>query len=333
MARSNVAQTQNTGRDGTSDARGVRVRRSLLGSLPLAVLLALMALLIMPATATATGAGPGISVSPPQGGVGTRVTLNGTRFPSGDQITIGYSNGSCASGVTTISGAGGAVGSDGSFSFSFQWPQTDKGAYTVCATDTNSGTTYPSGNKFTVTDSNPPSITISGPVAAGQPVTVTGAHFVATQPGTPPGTVQILYGASGSNGCGTVAGHTTINNDGSFTFTFNAPFVTSDTTFVVTAVVPEGSCGGSPTLQAQGNLNVTGGATATVTPAATPSPAAVVATPGETRPGLAADVAAEWPMGSRLLPRWPAVAAIAVAAPAVAGAPPSRRRSGHCPGK
>jgi hypothetical protein len=167
------------------------VRRSLLGSLPLAVLLALMALLIMPATATATGAGPGISVSPPQGGVGTRVTLNGTRFPSGDQITIGYSNGSCASGVTTISGAGGAVGSDGSFSFSFQWPQTDKGSYTVCATDTNSGTTYPSGNKFTVTDSNPPSITISGPVAAGQPVTVTGAHFVATQPGTPPGTVQI----------------------------------------------------------------------------------------------------------------------------------------------
>ena len=93
MARSNVAQTQNTGRDGTSDARGVRVRRSLLGSLPLAVLLALMALLIMPATATATGAGPGISVSPTQGGVGTRVTLNGTRFPSGDQITIGYSNG------------------------------------------------------------------------------------------------------------------------------------------------------------------------------------------------------------------------------------------------
>ena len=193
MARSTKAQTQNTGRDGGSDARGRRARRTLFGALPLAALLALLALLIVPATVTATGAGPGVTVSPPQGGVGTRVTLSGTHFPSGHQITIGYSNGDCSSGVTTVSGAGGAVGSDGSFSFSFSWPQTDKGDYTVCATDTNSGTTYPSGNQFTVTDSNPPSITISGPVAAGQPVTVTGAHFVATQPGTPPGTVQILY--------------------------------------------------------------------------------------------------------------------------------------------
>ena len=144
MARSTKAQTQNTGRDGGSDARGRRARRTLFGSLPLAALLALLALLIVPATVTATGAGPGVTVSPPQGGVGTRVTLSGTHFPPGHQITIGYSNGDCSSGVTTISGAGGAVGSDGSFSFSFSWPQTDTGDYTVCATDTNSGTTYPS---------------------------------------------------------------------------------------------------------------------------------------------------------------------------------------------
>jgi hypothetical protein len=103
------------------------VRRFLFGSLPLAALIAVMVVMILPATVTATGAGPGVSVSPTQGGVGTRVTVNGTQFPAGHQITIGYSNGDCSSGVTTISGAGGAVGSDGTFSFSFLWPQTDKG--------------------------------------------------------------------------------------------------------------------------------------------------------------------------------------------------------------
>ena len=91
MARSDIAQTQNTGRGRTLDARGRRVRRFLFGSLPLAALLAVMAVMILPATVSATGAGPGVSVSPTQGGVGTRVTVNGTQFPAGHQITIGYS--------------------------------------------------------------------------------------------------------------------------------------------------------------------------------------------------------------------------------------------------
>jgi hypothetical protein len=155
------------------------VRRLLFGSLPLAALLAVMAVMILPATVLATGPKAGLSVSPTQGGVGTRVTVNGTQFPAGHQITIGYSNGDCSSGVTTISGAGGAVGSDGTFSFSFLWPQTDKGSYTVCATDTNSGQTHASDNQFTVTDSNPPSITVPGSVGAGQPVTVTGRFSMA----------------------------------------------------------------------------------------------------------------------------------------------------------
>ena len=58
MARSNVAQTQNTERGETSAVRGARARRTLLGSLPLAALVALMALLIMPATVMATVNGP-----------------------------------------------------------------------------------------------------------------------------------------------------------------------------------------------------------------------------------------------------------------------------------
>ncbi|HET8905795.1 MAG TPA: hypothetical protein VFN11_02390 [Ktedonobacterales bacterium] len=299
MARNTIAQTRNTTRGEASDARGVRMRRVLIGSLPLAALLALMALLILPATVSATGAGPGVTVTPPQGGQGTLITVGGTRFPSGDQITIGYGNADCSN-VTPISGVGGGVKGDGSFSFSFRWPKTDKGSFTICATDTNSGTTIPSKGTFTVVDTELPAITISGPVAAGQQVTVTGAHFVATQPGASPGTVQILYGNNGTNGCGTAAGHTTINQDGTFTFSFNAPFVTTDTTFVVTAVVPEGSCGGSPTLQAQANLNVTAGASGQATP--TPAQATPTAAPtATTAPAATATPGAGlvWP------PTWP----------------------------
>ncbi|HLY32092.1 MAG TPA: hypothetical protein VKQ36_13770, partial [Ktedonobacterales bacterium] len=99
--------------------------------------------------------------------------------------------------------------------------------------------------------------------------------------------VQILYGAQGTNGCATSAGTTTVNSDGTFTFTFNAPFESQNTDLVVTAVEPAQTCASGPTLSAQAPLTVqasSSGATATPssgqgTPTATPGGGTISPTP------------------------------------------------------
>ena len=272
MAKRIFATTFGGGGDGKTPSRNRRIRAGL--GITLAALMAI-AVLAVPAIVFASGAGPGVTVSPDSGSVGTHVTVSGSHFKAGDKIVVGFSNGDCSSGVTNISGASGTVGSDGTFVIPFVWPNTPKGSYSVCAVDQTNGNTYQSSNPFQVLSTDPPTITISGPVQAGQPVQVSGKNFL---PGG--GTVEVLYGPDGSNGCANSQGTADVGSDGTFTFTFNAPFTSSNENIVVTAVEPQGSCGQSPVLQASANVQVTAAAAATPTPAATATTAAPTATPG-----------------------------------------------------
>ncbi|MBF6589003.1 MAG: hypothetical protein IVW57_00550 [Ktedonobacterales bacterium] len=258
-------------------------------SLALPLLLVLVALVAMPGIALAGGTPPSVNlaVDPASGPVGAQVTVKGSSFTPGDAIQIGYATGSCANGVTIISGATGTATSGGTVSIIIVWPSSGTGNYIICAKDTTNGHTYPSANHFQVTSATAPAIAISSPVRSGQPVTVTGSNFLV--PGG--GTVEIRYGPGSGNGCATTAGTATLNADGSFTFTFNAPFEASSTQITITAVYPQGSCDGSWVLRASKTVTVLA-ATATtpsptvkptvapgVTPGTTPAPVSIVFPP------------------------------------------------------
>jgi hypothetical protein len=231
--------------------------------------IALTALFSVPGVAFAGGTPPSVNlaVDPASGQVGSQVTVKGSNFTGGDQIQIGYAVGDCSTGITIISDATGSAGSDGSVTISFIWPSSAVGDYVVCAQDTTNGHTYSSSNHFHVASATAPSITVSSPVKSSLPVTVTGSNFQV--PGG--GTVEILYGPAGSNGCGTSAGTASLKSDGTFTFTFNAPFEASDTQITITAVYPQGACNGAWVLRASKTVTVTGG-TATVSPSPKASP-------------------------------------------------------------
>src|SRR5579875_958308 len=248
--------------------------------LPLLAPVAMLAVLLTGSLATApvlaaplSGQGPGVSVSPNTGPAGTHITISGTNFHSGDTVTAGYTNsGSCSSGVTPITGATGTVDSNGGVVINTTWPSVPNGTYTICVTDGSKS--YPS-NPFTSTSQNPPAITVSpNPVASSAQVTVKGSNFLLGNANT----VEILYGAQGTNGCATSAGTANVNSDGTFTFTFNAPFESQNTNLVVTAVEPAQTCTSGPTLSAQAPLQVqAGSASGTPTPGgttgtATPTP-------------------------------------------------------------
>jgi hypothetical protein len=109
-------------------------------------------------------------------------------------------------------------------------------------------------------------------------VTVTGQNYL---PGG--SSFEVLYGAAGSNGCANSVATGMVNADGTFTATFDAPFVQADTTYQVTAVSPAKTCGAGAVLSASKSLNVTAGG-ATGTPTSTPKP---VPTPNAiTFPGI-----------------------------------------------
>jgi hypothetical protein len=98
-------------------------------------------------------------------------------------------------------------------------------------------------------------------------VTITGANYL---PGG--SSFEVLYGAAGSNGCANSVATGTINADGTFTITFDAPFVLADTTYQVTAVSPAKTCGAGATLTASKSLTVTAVAQPTFTPTPKPVP-------------------------------------------------------------
>ncbi|HLJ81353.1 MAG TPA: hypothetical protein VKT52_07710, partial [Ktedonobacterales bacterium] len=202
-----MAHTSNAETPDRTGALGSGTRRQGLGArLAVALpLLALLVLLTLPGVAGATGIAPGrgVAVTPASGPVGTNVTVTGSHFPTGDNVNVGYSTGNNCANVTPINGATGTVGGNGTVTIHIVWPSTQSGSYTICVTDTTTNTVTASKTQFQVTSATAPSITIApSPATSGQQVTVTGASFN-YQPGG--GTVEILYGASGSNGCTTSA--------------------------------------------------------------------------------------------------------------------------------
>lgn len=275
--RNNTTAPLIRGLRSTLPRRATSGRRHLLTTL-VAMLVAALGFGLFAGTALAGGGGPGISISPATGPVDTHLTVSGSKFNPGDKVQIGYTSGTCDSGVTIISGASGTADSSGSVQIPVTWPASGKGSFTVCAQDTTNNHSYGSSAKFNVTDPSAPSITISGPVKSGGTVTVTGSHFTLPNGGT----VEILYGPEGSNGCATSQGTATLNSDGSFTFTFNAPNETTTTTIVVTAVNPQGSCSSSPTLSATTTVQVQPAVTATMTPTTAPSPTPTKGASGST---------------------------------------------------
>lgn len=255
----------------TSTATGAgTARRTMRGRLTrigvLSVLSTLALVLALVGTAFADDVGKvTVNVNPGQGTTGSSVTVQGDGLPPGDPIAIGYASGSCSGIITPIDGATGTTNAKGSVTVTFTWPSTATGDYVICATDQTTHTKHQSQQSFQALPQ--PTLTISSPVYSGQTVTVTGAHFLPTgsQNG---GTVDVLYGDGGSNGCATLAGNATVSPDGSFTFTFNAPTTTTNKTITIVAVEPQGTCGQTnpgPTMQAQANATVSPAATIKVT--------------------------------------------------------------------
>ena len=230
----------------------------------LALALAPVLALVLSGTVFAGGGSAAFTVNPQGGAPGSSVTLTGDNVPPGDLVQAGYATGNCNGNVTAITGASGTADGQGVVSFSFTWPPVDAGTYTICVTDTSTHKTTQAAGNFT--SFRTPTISVSGPVYSGQPVTVTGQQFIPTaqQFG---GTVQILYG-TGGNGCANVAATATVGSDGSFSAQFTAPFASSDTTITIIAVEPEGTCGStnpSPTVQAQTTATVSPSPAITIT--------------------------------------------------------------------
>jgi hypothetical protein len=206
-----------------------------------------------------------VNISPQAGAPGTTVTVTGDNVPPGDTVQVGYATGNCNGTITVITSASGAADSTGTVTVTFTWPPTDPNVYDICVTDTTTHKTIQATNTFTAFQS--PSISVSEPDYSGQPVTVTGKHFIPTD--SPfGGTVQILYG-TGSNGCANTAATATVGSDGSFSAQFTAPYASTNTTITIIAVEPQGTCGSTnpaPTVQAQTTATLSPSPTISISP-------------------------------------------------------------------
>jgi hypothetical protein len=179
---------------------------------------------------------------------GQPVTVTGAHFaPStangGGSVDVSYGG---TDGCATPAGTA-TVGSDGSFSVTFNAPHADSNTPITIVAVEPQGTCgkHPVFQaKANATVSPLPSISVSSPLNAGQNATVTGQNFLPAGAG-----ISISYGASGSDGCATSLGSATAGADGSFSFTFKVPDVSSDKSVVIAATSPLSSCA-SPKLKA-----------------------------------------------------------------------------------
>ncbi len=238
------------------------------GVLRLTIALPIVALLVVALAQTAFASGPGnasVIVTPASGPAGTRVTVTGAHFTPNTPVTVGYSKTDCKAGVIAIDGTDQTTAADGSVTVTVTWPSTENGKYVICVTEKGTGKVHQSDTQFEALSASAASINITQTVRSAGKVTVTGANYL-------PGglSFEVLYGAAGSNGCANSVATGTVNADGTFSATFDAPFVQADTTYQVTAVSPAKTCGAGAVLAASKSLTVT--AAATITPTSTPKP-------------------------------------------------------------
>jgi hypothetical protein len=235
-----------------------------------AIALPLVALLVVALAQTAFASGPGnasVAVTPASGPSGTHVTVTGAHFTPNTPVTVGYSKTDCTSGVIAIDGTDQTTGADGAVTITVIWPSTDNGKYFICVTEKGTGKVHQSDTQFEELSASAASINITQTVRSAGKVTVTGANYL---PGG--SSFEVLYGAAGSNGCANSVASGTVNADGTFTITFDAPFVQADTTYQVTAVEPAKTCGAGAILTASKALTVTAVAQPTFTPTPKPAP-------------------------------------------------------------
>jgi hypothetical protein len=238
------------------------------GILRLAIALPIVALLVVALAQTAFASGPGnasVVVTPASGPSGTHVTVTGAHFTPNTPVTVGYSKTDCTAGVIAIDGTDQTTGADGSVTVTVVWPSTENGKYFIVVTEKGTGKVHQSDTQFEALSASAASINITQTVKSAGKVTVTGANYL---PGG--SSFEVLYGAAGSNGCANSVATGTVNADGTFTATFDAPFVQADTTYQVTAVSPAKTCGAGAILAASKSLTVT--SAATITPTSTPKP-------------------------------------------------------------
>jgi hypothetical protein len=195
-------------------------------------------------------AAPTLTVSTPAYS-GQPITVTGAHFaPSNGQgggsvdVSYGGADGCATSAGTTT------VGSDGSFSITFNAPHADSNTpITITAVEPQGTCGKTPGPAYkaqaTANVSPSPAITVSSPLNAGQNATITGQHFLPAGAG-----ITITYGDSGSDGCGTSLGSATAGADGSFSFNFKVPNVSKDKQVVIAATSPLNACAASPKLKA-----------------------------------------------------------------------------------
>ena len=225
------------------------------GVLRLTIALPIVALLVVALAQTAFASGPGnasVIVTPASGPAGTRVTVTGAHFTPNTPVTVGYSKTDCKAGVIAIDGTDQTTAADGSVTVTVTWPSTENGKYVICVTEKGTGKVHQSDTQFEALSASAASINITQTVRSAGKVTVTGANYL---PGG--SSFEVLYGAAGSNGCANSVATGTVNADGTFSATFDAPFVQADTTYQVTAVSPAKTCGAGAVLAASKSLTVT----------------------------------------------------------------------------
>ncbi|HEX9057619.1 MAG TPA: hypothetical protein VF818_08815 [Ktedonobacterales bacterium] len=199
---------------------------------------------------------------------GQQVTVTGSHFlptgSSGYSVEVLYGSGG-SNGCATSTGGPITVAPDGSFTATFSAPHADSNTpITIVAVEPQGtcgqqkpGPVLQAQANASVSPS--PAISVTNPVTAGQTITVSGKNFL------PAGTiVEVDYGlGKDADACTTHAGTATVGQDGSFSSSFKAPSVSSDTPINIVAVAPQGSCA-QPKLHA--------GATAQIKANPTPFP-------------------------------------------------------------
>ena len=225
------------------------------------------------------GNGPALTISvptPPSGPAGATIMVSGSHWVPNTtvQLSIGTAPKNCAN-ATGLAGASGQVDATGAVDISFTWPTSlAAGTYPICG----DGPGAPSGgivsvNSFTELTQATPSIAIPATVTSGSTVSITGTSWV------PVGaSVEILVGPQGGNLCANSVATLTSQNDGALAGSFLAPVVSSNATYVLTAVSPAGTCSGAPAptmhFMQSFTINASSGGTPTPTPVGgnTPTP-------------------------------------------------------------
>ena len=144
---------------------------------------------------------PEITINPESGTAGERITVHGTGFADGEDVTIKFDGDEVVTGSTGI---------DGNFSIPFEVPAVGAGTYDVEAEDDDNNSAE---TEFTIaTDIGISPVTSqASPGHIGMDITISGKGF------KPDATITITYAST------PVVFTTTSEDDGSFSYTFKIP--------------------------------------------------------------------------------------------------------------